>query len=173
VTFTLLLKTGLRDREAAHLEWREVSFERGSIHLHAKPDIGFTIKDYEEREIPAPKDLLTLLKRWRTERPGSRFVIGTAKDRPNVKLLTRLKTRVRAAGLNCKTCDGCHQRGECENWYLHKFRATYCTTLLRSGLDLRTVQAYMGHSTIESTMRYLTPATSSESQSKINKVEFW
>jgi hypothetical protein len=34
---------------------------------------------------------------------------------------------------------------------------TYCTQLLRSGLDLRTVQQMMGHSDIASTMRYLRP----------------
>jgi site-specific recombinase XerD len=38
---------------------------------------------------------------------------------------------------------------------LRGFRCTYCTTLLRSGMDLRTVQSLMGHHGIQSTMRYL------------------
>lgn len=40
----------------------------------------------------------------------------------------------------------------------HKFRATYCTKLLQSGIDLKTVQKLMGHKTIKSTMRYLAKA---------------
>jgi site-specific recombinase XerD len=39
---------------------------------------------------------------------------------------------------------------------LHSFRRTYATTLLRKGVDIRTVQMLLGHSDIESTMRYLT-----------------
>jgi site-specific recombinase XerD len=43
--------------------------------------------------------------------------------------------------------------------YLHKFRATYATTCLRYGVDLRALQTWMGHSDLASTMRYL-PAAS-------------
>ena len=46
---------------------------------------------------------------------------------------------------------------ECELWFLHKFRSTYATTLLRNGVDIRTVQKLMGHSDLGSTMRYLRP----------------
>jgi len=42
-------------------------------------------------------------------------------------MLRTLKQEVRRAGLNCKKCDGCKRKpAECENWYLHKFRAS-CT----------------------------------------------
>jgi site-specific recombinase XerD len=66
----------------------------------------------------------------------------------------------------------CHKLGECQEWTLHKFRRTYCTTLLRSGLDLRTVQAYMGHADLASTMRYLRPASSAEAQTRINAIQW-
>ena len=66
---------------------------------------------------------------------------------------------------------GCQSRNnECQEWTLHKFRRTYCTTLLLSGLDLRAVQAYLGHADLDSTMRYLRPATSAESQARINAI---
>ena len=76
----------------------------------------------------------------------------------------------RQAGLNCGRCDGCHERGECREFTLHKFRRTYITTLLRQGIDLRTVQAYAGHKDIASTMRYLRPASGTEARSKVNAV---
>jgi len=40
---------------------------------------------------------------------------------------------------------------------LHKFRATFCTRALWGGIDLRTVQSWMGHVDLASTMRYLKP----------------
>jgi integrase/recombinase XerD len=44
-----------------------------------------------------------------------------------------------------------------DHFLLHKFRATFATWHLWAGFDLRTVQAWMGHSDLESTMRYLKP----------------
>src|SRR5947209_7368815 len=66
--------------------------------------------------------------------------------------------RCERAGLNPKDC------------WLHKFRATYATTLLQSGVDLRTVQSYLGHSDMESTARYLKPARNSATVVKLNGI---
>jgi len=41
---------------------------------------------------------------------------------------------------------------------LRKFRSTYATRMLRAGFDVRTVQHWMGHKSLETTMRYLSPA---------------
>jgi site-specific recombinase XerD len=42
---------------------------------------------------------------------------------------------------------------------LKTFRSTYATRMLRAGFDVRTVQHWMGHKSLETTMRYLVPAT--------------
>ena len=39
--------------------------------------------------------------------------------------------------------------------HAHKFRATFATHMLQRGVDIRTVQELMGHSNIQTTMRYL------------------
>ncbi len=41
------------------------------------------------------------------------------------------------------------------NYFLHKFRHTFATGHLRGGVDIRTVQAWLGHRDIKSTMVYL------------------
>ena len=83
-------------------------------------------------------------------------------------MLRQLKRLVNRAGLGCGVCEGCTTGvKECHEWTLHKLRRTYATTLLRNGVDLRTVQAYMGHADIESTMRYLRPAETEETQTTI------
>ena len=42
---------------------------------------------------------------------------------------------------------------------LKTFRSTYATRMLRQGFDVKTVQDWMGHKSLETTMRYLVPAT--------------
>jgi len=44
------------------------------------------------------------------------------------------------------------------HFHLRKFRSTYATRMLRAGFDVRTVQHWMGHKSLETTMRYLAPA---------------
>jgi integrase len=51
----------------------------------------------------------------------------------------------------CKAVAKRAELSEDEFW-LHKFRATFATRALRSGVDLRTVQMWIGHTDLESTM---------------------
>jgi site-specific recombinase XerD len=44
------------------------------------------------------------------------------------------------------------------------------TLALRKGADLRTVQAWLGHSDLKSTMRYLRPEEGKEALAKMNEV---
>jgi integrase/recombinase XerD len=55
-----------------------------------------------------------------------------------------------------------------EDFWLHKFRATFATRCLWAGVDLRTVQQWLGHSDMESTMRYLKPSRSEVVREKVN-----
>jgi hypothetical protein len=54
-----------------------------------------------------------------------------------------------------------------DNFWLHKFRATFATRHLWAGVDLRTVQHWMGHKDLESTMRYLKPNLSQKVREKV------
>ena len=90
-------------------------------------------------------------------------------------MLRTLKQQVRAAGLNCGKCDGCLSKPcECENWYLHKFRASFCTKMHRNpDIDMRTLQALMGHSDLASTLRYLRPAENVRTQAVVNRMKWF
>ena len=64
------------------------------------------------------------------------------------------------AGLNCGQCvtehnNKCAEGPYCMNFFLHKFRHTFATNHLRDGVDIRTVQNWLGHRDIQSTMVYL------------------
>lgn len=169
----LALKCGLREQEIVYLEWADIHRQDKVLRVSSKPAYGFRVKDSEERDIPLPDDLLAELKQWHENHPKATPLLATKGGAPNQKLLRTLKRLAKNEKLNCNRCAGCRGNlGECQEWTLHKFRRTYCTTLLRSGLDLRTVQAYMGHADLASTMRYLRPASSKEAQAKINAIRW-
>ena len=168
----LALKCGLRDQELIYLEWPDIDEAAGVVRVRGKEKYGFKIKDAEQRDVPIPADLLLELKGWRKKHTKTSLVLGSS-GKPNRKMLRMLKRLAKEAKLACGHCEGCKgSHSECQEWTLHKFRRTYCTTLLRSGLDLRTVQALMGHSDMASTMRYLRPAGSAEVQSQINRIKW-
>jgi integrase len=109
------------------------------------------------------------LRAWQEKRKKTRLVFGTRSDRPNNHWLEYLKVFATRAGLNCGTCKGCLKAiPECEKYRIHKFRATYATRLLRNGVDLRTVQKLLGHSSLDSTLRYLQPAQGKAMQASVN-----
>jgi integrase len=176
VVFETLLKTGMRMQEGMNLEWSNVDFRAKKIRVREALDSdagSVRIKDRAERSVPLPDDLAALLTEWKTERPGTHLVLGTKFDTPNSKWLPMLKRIVRNAGMNCGRCKGCKATAnECSRWKIHQFRATYTTTLLRNGVDVRTVMSYTGHADMATVMRYLTPSDNDHTVSKINSIQW-
>lgn len=156
VLIQILYKTGLRDGEAQHLFWTDVSFTEKKLRVRSKPEYHWKIKDWEQRDIPLSADLIRVLKDWREANPKMKLVLGTRNDKPNTKLLLMVKGVAKNAQVTGAT--------------LHRFRRTFCTTLLRGGMDLSTVQLLMGHRDLASTMRYLTPATGDDVRNKIDAI---
>lgn len=143
--FLTFLLTGFREQEVRYLTWDDVNFKLNTIRVTAKPQIGFYPKRWEEREVPVPKNLTRLLK----EHPrmeGSAFVFPSPTGNRDLHMLDRCKDIAKRAGLDP------------DKWHLRKFRSTYATRMLRAGFDVRTVQHWMGHKSLETTMRYLSPA---------------
>ncbi|MGB9415100.1 MAG: site-specific integrase [Acidobacteriaceae bacterium] len=174
VVFKLLLQTGLRMQEAMNLGWHNVDFHAKVIRVREHRASGATIKDRAERSVPLTDDLAATLKTWRKVRPRARLVVGTQDDKPNKKWLQSLKRTAKAAGLNCGQCEGCEGSDgkECSRWYIHKFRATYTTRLLRSGMDPRTVMEFTGHEDLATVLRYLAPAGAEESQVTVSSIKW-
>jgi len=166
---------GLREREATHAEWTDIDWQHSVFRVQGKvrEHYRFNVKDSEQREVPIPAALKARLKAWHEAHPETRLILSGDDDRPEGHLLRRLKGLARNGNLNCGRCEGCQRKGslaECEEWSLHRFRRTFCTMLLRNGVDLATAQRLMGHSDLASTMRYLRPASTAHMQSKVNAI---
>ena len=157
--FEFFLMTGMREQEVMHTYWSDVNLASHTVRVSHKPELGWTPKAYKEREIPTPEKLIAELKAHKaTSDKGCKLVFPTAGCRPKLDFLDCLKAVAERAGLEQK------------NFWLHKFRATFATWALWAGVDLRTVQQWLGHSDIESTMRYLKPSRSQQVHDKVNEI---
>lgn len=183
VRFKFYLMSGFRDAEGRFATWRDVDFKHMAVRVTAKPHWGFHPKNWEEREVPVPQRLIALLKKFRpsdANPDAPLFPSGTGK--PDGAMYEKLKSVAYRAKLNCGHCcvkheleDGtvrinrCSQGPYCTRWFLHKFRHTYATRHLQDGIDIRTLQQWMGHRDIASTMVYLKGVRNSDVQARINR----
>lgn len=157
--YEFFLMTGMREQEVMHTYWSDINFAASTVRVSHKPDRGWTPKAYKEREIPIPAKLVKSLKAWKAKSDKScSLVFPTAGCNPKLDFLDSLKAVAARAKLDK------------ENFWLHKFRATFATRCLWAGVDLRTVQQWLGHSDMESTMRYLKPSRSQQVQEKVNEI---
>jgi integrase/recombinase XerD len=157
--YQFFLMTGEREQEVMFTHWSDVNFAASTVRVSHKPDAGWTPKGYKEREIPIPTKLAKSLKAWKAKSAKDcNLVFPTAGCRPKLDFLDCLKTIAERAKLDP------------DGFWLHKFRATFATRCLWAGVDLRTVQQWLGHSDMESTMRYLKPSRSQHVRDKVNEI---
>ena len=136
-----MLGSGFRDQEAQHVCWRDLDFLHSQVRVTAKARWDFRPKNWEERVVPLPSALIDQLQRLKK--------------------------------LNCGQCvtkhgNKCAQGPYCQHFFLHKFRHTFATEHLRHGVDIRTLQTWMGHRDIKSTMVYLKGLQSKDALAKVN-----
>ncbi len=137
---------GLRLKEALHLQVSDIDSSRMMIHIHQG-------KGSKDRYVPLPRTTLEILrKHWATHRNPhlifpSRGIYDKGWDSENpISVSTvqaALRKAVRAAGIQ--------KRGIS----VHTLRHSYATHLLESGVNLRVIQRYLGHSQLDTTMIYL------------------
>jgi len=153
--FSTFLMTGFREQEVMYLFWADVSFQLRTIRVTAKKDLGFSPKRCEEREIPLHAELAKLLE-CHPRQESSQFVFPSPTGNREQNMLLKCKAVAERCGLDPAKFD------------LKTFRSTYGTRMLRFGFDVRTVQHWMGHKSLETTMRYLAPAV--DVQDKVDLV---
>ena len=154
--FQFFLMTGMREQEVMYAYWSDLNLAHATVHVKHKPDRNWTPKAYKEREIPIPAVLVDALRSHKAKSDRKcNLIFPTAGCNPKLDFLDCLKRVAKRANLTCRV-------------KLHKFRATFATWHLWAGTDIRTVQAWMGHSDLESTMRYLKPNRTQAVREKVN-----
>ncbi len=172
--FQFFVGTGLREQEVMYTTWKNVDFQGKVVKVRSKPEMGFRIKDKEERSVPVPDTLIdSLLKR--KKRSTSMLVFPGPNGKPNGHFLRVLQNLALRAGLNCGECvnkkgQSCTVKPICGEWGLHKFRKTFATFHNEAGIPVSTLRLWLGHSDLTTTLRYLAAANlrSERTRSQVN-----
>jgi integrase len=173
-----ILGSGFRDQEIRYVEYLDLDPHHDLVRVTAKKEWDFTPKNWEERVVPLPHVLVERLKK-RKERKSARphdLIFGNTRGNPDSEMDMVVKRVAQRAGLNCGRCvtehgNKCVEGPYCMNFFLHKFRHTFATNHLRDGVDIRTVQSWLGHRDINSTMVYLKGIRSKDAAHKVNSGE--
>ncbi len=141
--FTFLAYTGTRIGEALHLQWNDVDFQNGVIHIRAKE--GWKPKSGDDRVIPMAGDVVRVVQLLKKEQPWV-FSRGVSRlRRPyNFKTcaemaLTGLRATLQELGLPGR---------------LHTFRHAFISHSLIQGTPESVVRSWVGHVDSEIIRRY-------------------
>jgi integrase/recombinase XerD len=140
---TACYAAGLRITEAVHLKPAAIDRQRMVIRIEQG-------KGRKDRYVMlSPKLLEVLSDYWWAVRPKVWLFPGDIPGQP----ITRHSVE--------KVCQAAHQRsGLSKPVTPHSLRHAFAVHLLESGADLRTIQLLLGHSSLNTTARYLRIATS-------------
>ena len=150
----LCLYCGLRREEALGLQWRDIdgdvlTVNRALSFVGGQPDPNMDLKTKAaHRQLPIPQPLKEILE----ELPRtSIWVIPAVRGRMTASAYDRLWQKVEAV------------------WpapiHAHMLRHTYATMLYKAGVDLRTAQKLLGHSSITMTANIYTHLEAEDSLS--------
>jgi site-specific recombinase XerD len=153
--FWTVYSLGLRLGEALHLQVADIDSARMLVHVHRG-------KGAKDRYVPLPSSTLNVLRQyWATHRHPQWLFPATGRDH---------KQTTRATGpMDKSSVQGAMRRVVQELKFqkaisIHSLRHSYATHLLEAGVNLRLIQQYLGHSSLQTTMVYLHLTTASQEQ---------
>jgi integrase/recombinase XerD len=154
------MDTGTREQEGKYACWPDVDFEGKTYSIREHLDLGLMPKDSEEGTIPISDTLVEILRARRKRYPTGRLIFPGPNEKPHGHLLRTIKELGLRAGVNCGYCINkqglsCSTHPVCREVILHKLRKTYASKLSREGVPVRTIQRWLRHSDLSTTLAYL------------------
>jgi integrase/recombinase XerD len=161
--FSTVYSLGLRRNEGLHLQVRDIDSARMLVHVHRG-------KGAKDRFVPLPARTLALLREyWVTHRNPVWLFPANGSDRRQAESSDGPMSK---DGVQHAMRRVVHQLGWRKAVSIHTLRHSYATHLLEAGVNLRLIQQYLGHSSLQTTMVYLHLTTVSQEQAiaVINKL---
>ncbi len=127
---------GLRVSELVGLKIADVDSKRMMLHIREA-------KGKKDRMVPLSHKLLLTLREYFSHYRPAVFLFETDKGKPYESRYAQavIKEAKQKAGIG--------KQGS-----IHLLRHSYATHLLESGTDIRYIQAFLGHNSLQTTMRY-------------------
>lgn len=150
-----LARTGVRIGELLALRWDDIDMNKKAVHVRrAVSDTrtkGRLIDDPKTqssiRMIPVGASVIAALQEWRKEQLQEKLACGSKwADEDNAVFTMAFGSRMRQEWVS-RRLKVAAQKAEIEYISPHILRHTYASLLIESGVELKTVQELMGHTT--------------------------
>ena len=145
---SLIYACGLRLSEGIHLKIENIDSARGFIQVrNSKGHMGG-----KDRDVPLPKKTLALLReQWKSHKNKVWIFPSAGRDGKNMPLATTpvSKSSVQVAFRKALKTAGINKKAT-----VHTLRHSWATHLLEAGINLRLIQAWLGHSSPATTSVY-------------------
>jgi len=145
--FVTVYSMGLRLHEGLFLQVSDIDSDRNLIHVHRG-------KGAKDRYVPLPKDTLLLLRKyWVTHRNAVWLFPAVGRDGKSAPGADEPMSRSSVQGAFRRA----RWKAKITKKYIsiHTLRHSYATHLLEKGVHIRAIQKYLGHTSLETTMKYL------------------
>lgn len=145
VCLTTIYSCGLRLQEGVNLQVQDIDSDRLMLHIrHGKGN--------KDRYVPLPSNTLTMLREWWTlhQHPVWLFPTWHVAGRP----LASASQPMDVSGVQHAFKAALQDSGVHKPATVHTLRHSYATHLLEAGVNLRLIQAYLGHSSPQTTALY-------------------
>lgn len=141
VLMSLLLETGIRANECVGITVRDIKLKEGTILIR-------NAKTYKERLVPIQNAMKSLLKKYlhirgRIEDTDALFLTIDGTPMSKRQLQNRITFYGRKAAIQGVRCSA------------HTFRHTFAKLSVKAGADIFTLQAILGHSSMEMVRNYV------------------
>lgn len=145
VCLSTIYSCGLRLREGIQLQVADPDSDRMLIHVRKG-------KGGKDRYVPLPDRTLILLRQyWQTHHhPQWLFPARTPRGVP----LSKASKHISPSSMQKALRAACLASGIQKHVTVHTLRHSYATHLLEAGVNLRRIQAYLGHASLKSTSIY-------------------
>ncbi len=144
--FWTVYSLGLRLQEALNLQVGDIDSARMVVHVHRG-------KGAKDRYVPLPpRTLMVLRQYWVTHRHPVWLSPATGRNGKEARYADRPMARPSVHGAMKRVVQ---QLGIKKKVTIHTLRHSYATHLLEAGINLRLIQQYLGHGSLQATMIYL------------------
>jgi len=165
--FLLELGTGMRRGEIMGLQWEDLNFKTGELHIvrqacSVKGQLEISVLKTKSsiRTIVLPPSLVEVLRKYK-ERVDSKWMFPSP-VRPELphtpnSVGERLTTLLKRAG--------------CKRVRFHDLRHTFATMALENGMDIKTLSAMIGHVSAETTLNIYSHITDTMQQQAAARID--
>jgi site-specific recombinase XerD len=148
---------GLRLQEGLALQVGDIDGQRMLVHVHRG-------KGAKDRYVPLPARTLAVLREyWATHRNPRLLFPATGRDHRRAATATEPMGKASVQGALRRVV---LQLGLRKSIHVHTLRHSYATHLLEAGVNLRLIQQYLGHSSLQTTMVYLHLTSQGQEQAR-------